>query len=209
MPVSRTLRFVYIHVPKCAGTSVTLALNAAGAEMELVGRASMSERGKFNEVWLHHVRASKLEEHVNPEIWNSFFKFAFVRNPWDWLVSLYYYRKRGVMPVGGVGRDEGQADVEAFQCWLRLVCRSQTQGRRGASYYLINRSGELAVDFVGKYETLARDFKLICERLGIVSDLPHLNATVRTTYRRYYDQELIDLVAASYWEDIKRFGYTF
>ncbi len=74
---------------------------------------------------------------------------------------------------------------------------------------LVDESGNLLVDFVGKFENLDQDFQSICQKVGISASLPHINKSKRTNYQDYYDAETRDLTARLYAEDIERFGYTF
>jgi hypothetical protein len=74
---------------------------------------------------------------------------------------------------------------------------------------LVDESGSLLVDFVGRFESLETDFKTICDKVGITANLPHINKSDRTAYQDYYDAETRDLTARLYAEDIERFGYTF
>src|SRR5580658_4759926 len=96
MPVSDNLKFIYIHIPKCAGSSVRRALQQAGATMTFEGAASEDQRRSFKIQWLHHFTAASLQPLVSRYAWKTYFKFAFVRNPWDLLVSFYHFHKMRV-----------------------------------------------------------------------------------------------------------------
>jgi hypothetical protein len=74
---------------------------------------------------------------------------------------------------------------------------------------LVDESGNLLVNFVGKFENLDEDFQSICRKVGISASLPHVNKSKRTCYQDYYDPETRDLTARLYAEDIERFGYAF
>ena len=93
MPVCRSPAFIFIHIPKCAGTSITTALTQAGCVLEFTGPAPLDVRLDFNLMWLHHTPARKLRSMVAAADWEGAFKFAIVRNPWDRLVSLFHFRK--------------------------------------------------------------------------------------------------------------------
>lgn len=94
MPVCHDPAFVFVHIPKCAGSSITDALVRSGCLLSFQGAASLDYRLLHNVQWLHHAPARVLREILPPEFWQSAFKFAVVRNPWARLVSFYHYRRR-------------------------------------------------------------------------------------------------------------------
>jgi hypothetical protein len=77
--------------------------------------------------------------------------------------------------------------------------------------FVCSPSGELLVDYVGKYESLATDFRTICERIGIEPSLPHLNepSSAPRPYQEHYTPETVELVRRAFAPDIERFGYEF
>jgi hypothetical protein len=91
MPISHSKKFIFVHIPKCAGTSVHHVLSRCSSDYVLVGAASLSERIRFGEAWLHHATGIRIRRALSAEQWNTYFKFTIVRNPWDRLVSLYHY----------------------------------------------------------------------------------------------------------------------
>ena len=60
-----------------------------------------------------------------------------------------------------------------------------------------------------RYENINEDFKLLQNKLKWYEPLPHANATVECDYKKYYNDELINIVADHYRQDIKEFGFTF
>ena len=92
MPVSHRLKAIFIHIPKCAGTSVVNILSNYDDALEFVGPASVSQRVELNTYHLNHVTAKHLKSVIPPDVWESYYKFTFVRDPWSRLVSIYYYR---------------------------------------------------------------------------------------------------------------------
>jgi hypothetical protein len=185
---------------------------------------------------LSHLTARQYVEcrYLSPELFGDYFKFGFVRNPWDRMVSMYKYF--GYQRICGfnefVCRDFGK-DLWRTMRWF--VC-PQTE-------YLCDENGELIVDFVGRYEALQADFHEVCRRLGLPpTDLPHVNDTrsgqaradttigrelrklksypwwllrgrslarIRRPYMDYYNDESREHVSRLYRSDIERFGYSF
>lgn len=211
MPICHKLKFIFIHVPKCAGTSISEALTAAGADLEYNGRATARQREIFRQVWLHHIPAEIMYHHLSPEIWRSYYKFSFVRNPWDWLVSVYHrHGARRTRPAN----EEGDyvptaAEVEQFQSWAGAVCARDFAKKRGATYYLTGKNNDSLMDFVGKYESIGQDFDHICRTIGISVPLAHTNASRRGGYRHYYTPSLAERVGDVLKDDVEAFGYDF
>jgi hypothetical protein len=75
--------------------------------------------------------------------------------------------------------------------------------------WLKDDHGELSLDRIGRFESLAEDFEVIRDALGMGGPLPHMNATEPSDYRAFYDDTAIDTVARWFAEDIDYFDYAF
>ena len=140
------------------------------------------------------------------------FKFCFVRNPWDRLVSLFFYLKQNRHQA--VRHYE---DFSAFCLDLETVnippvgsynSKGLSQARPQLDW-LVDDAGELFVDFAGRYESLDRDVKHICQVLGITGELVQSNCSKHRPYQEYYDARTRNIVAKTYRTDIEKFGYEF
>ena len=211
MPVSVEHSFVFVHIPKTGGTSIQVALRGAAITLGLVGMSTPDQREKLGitDAWLHHIPAIELRHILGTAAWDRFFKFAFVRNPWERLVSLYHFQ-----------RDQFAASPDFRQRWPEIAARFATthsfgewlRGGPGPTLQLdriADREGRLLVDFVGRFEQIERDFSYVQQRIGIMASLPHLLRSEHRPYRDYYDDEAHDLVAHHYRRDIEGFGYDF
>lgn len=188
MIVSDSHEFVFFHIPKCAGGSVTRAL----------ADISRRELGP-------HTGMPFAVEHLG-EKFDRYFKFAFVRNPWDRMVSRYEYAKQrqGAMEPGGF--HESRASFGAFVGW-QLTDSPSTQWHWLTEPQTHTR---VMVDFVGRVERMQADFDVVCERIGIAPrELGVHRATEHGPYREYYDAGLRDVIAGAYAQDIEGFGYEF
>lgn len=212
MLISRRHRFIFVHVDKAAGTSVQAALAPFAdrftgsrlrrriADLGPVARLPLlRDLVEFGE----HPAAVFIRRALPPATWDGCFKFAFVRNPWDRLVSRHRYLRRSP-----TNRNHARAVRMDFPEFARDEMRRDRLHLRQTGY-LCDRDGRLLVDQVGRFENLAEDFRGICDRLGVSCQLPHLNASDKADYRSYYDSSLRDEVGAHFAADCRLFGYHF
>lgn len=222
-------RCIFIHIPKAAGISVEqfflarLGLDWAHREPLLLRYNSDPRLGPER---LAHLTASEYVDcgHVTAEVFSSYFKFSFVRNPWARLVSEYKFRNH----------------VKRYTFKDFVFHHLPRPGPSDAYRHVLPQfdflhapDGRLLVDFVGRFETLQEDFDQVCARIGLDdSRLPHSNssqhgATLRRVrllnalfrkrdrqplyaqYPEYYDDETRDQVTRMYQKDIDAFGYAF
>lgn len=138
-------------------------------------------RHRFRE----HESAGGIRKRLEPEIWNSYFKFCFERNPFDRAISLYHWRHRS---------GKKQVDLNDYL----LVA----PGADLSNWDLYNQDGFLRVDFVGRYERLQEDFDQICKKIGLGESLalPKSKHEVRRDRKPY--QELLNADARNRIETV-------
>jgi hypothetical protein len=214
MVVSYSHRFAFIHVPKTGGSSVSIAL-ARYAEPAM----DYGPNRWLDRIGIHvnhfapyrskrfrlHTPAETLRQQLPPEVFGRLFKFAFVRNPWDLLVSSYHF----VRSTPRHHRSRQTRRLESFEHYVEYELQ---RDKLSQARMLTDRDGRLLVDDVGHFETLPYDFARICRRLGIRARLPHVNRTAgggRSDYRDFYTPWLRDRVAEHFAAEIGLFGYTF
>jgi len=86
--LSHKYKFIFIAIPKTGSSSIRYALN---------DYSDIRSKNDPNSPYAHHVPASKLKEHIG--CWEEYFKFAFVRNPWDLVVSSYFYQQEAAEDI--------------------------------------------------------------------------------------------------------------
>lgn len=145
--------------------------------------------------YYEHMPAWRVKTYIGDEIWNSYFKFSFERNPWDRQVSFYAYKTRHKKPP------------PSFDVFCRDKRRAYVQ-----NWDLYTIDGKVALDFVGRYENLEADFRKVSERIGLAETLklPKANTSERpATYREFYTDATREMIGDWYRREIEYFGYTF
>ena len=145
-----------------------------------------------------HMPASLVRAYVGEEIWRSYFKFAFDRNPWDRQVSWYFYKTKS------------KGRRPSFERFMRSRRRAFVD-----NHDIYMQGGAVAVDFVGRYEELDADLNKALKMIGIGRQVavPHSNVTPnkaeRQDYRSYYTPQTEALVREWYALEIALLGYGF
>jgi hypothetical protein len=203
--------FLFIHIDKAAGSSIQLALKDYASPRtnrrvlrRLVWLGSLNRLGLYRSIeFPEHVSAKTVRSCLPSEIYAEMFKFAFVRNPWDRLVSRYSYLLKNE-------KHPRHHLVKAMKGFDEYVRWEIGRGSRTFQYpFVADSAGKLIVDFVGYFERLNEDFTKICGRLGVAAELPRANASSHRDYRTFYTPELRDLVGREFQRDVQLFGYTF
>jgi hypothetical protein len=200
MLLSRQKRFLFVHIQKTGGTSLHQALQSAIPDLE-------TYRGT-------HDHAAWARAHLGAE-WDGYFKAAFVRNPWERLVSWYSMiaeQSEDPFRLWKYVR-EGAGSFEEFLD----RCTDTIEDIDGTKSFLFNQldyisdgQGRLLVDFIGRFENLEQDAARLFAHLGVPSPtLPHARKSRHRHYSTYYTERTRRLVGRRYQRDIDFFGFTF
>ena len=193
---------VWFNMPKVAGTSICLSL------------------GKDIDCDLDQIKEKNLSK-IKKD-----FKFAFVRNPYDRVVSCYLNqikkpnRDKNFYLEGmynGFWRFGGKFDPEmSFDEFVKAVSsipdKKANPHFRSQYTFISNKKGKIFVDFIGRFENLEKDYKKICQKAGLrtLPRLPKQNKTKkRKDYHAYYNSETKKMIALRYAKDLKYFNYSF
>ena len=204
MIISHKLKFIFIKTQKTAGSSIEADLSTFCGDEDIITKQFLLEiegfqPRNFGDFKDHH-GAKVIREKISPKIWDQYYKFCFERNPYDKMVSWYWDK----IWRGGF---EGSFKEFCFHC-----SNNPQKFPMGIELYTIDNIP--VVDFIGKYETLKKDFDQICTKLGI----PHQEklSRLRSGYRQkpdhysqYYDEETKKIIEKHYSREISMFGYSF
>lgn len=223
--ISHRHRCIFIHIPKCAGTSFEALLGHLDGHTGRSGQDHRSVR-MIQQPWLSPrvlTNAENAKDAVrrlrenfrtaaNPnnklmvtrEQFADYFKFTVVRNPWQRAWSWYRNAMRDPVQQNNYGIDP-TLDFSAFM--RRFV---GTGFLRPQTYWLRDYDGNIPMDYVARFETLQEDFAVICQRLGLgEATLPHRIEGGNSDPRAHFDRATIELIGDYYREEIELFGYRF
>lgn len=124
--------------------------------------------------FFNHMAARDIKRLVGEQVWTSYYKFCFERNPWDRVISLYYWRCRNKDPMPSIS--------EFIQSGALNVLK-----QRGIDLYTID--GEIAVDRVCLFENLEAELEAVHSRLGFPEKLalPRVKGAYRKDKQHYRD----------------------
>ena len=187
---------IFIHVPKNAGQSVRGTL--------------------FENLLPGHMKVFTYQLVYPKKVFDSYFKFAFTRNPWDRLASAYMFMKGG----GAHEKDRAWSErtltqYDNFESFVKNGLRTEEVQTwphfRPQVHFLRGQNGRIELDFIGRFENLQEDFNHVRDQLDLSGELLFINKTKtkREPYQTYYSEELREIAANVYKEDIETFAYKF
>lgn len=207
MIISHLHRFIFTAIPKTGTHSVREALRVhLGADDAEQARLFVEKRMPWPELARlghGHISLAEAQPVVGPDIFDSYFKFAFVRNPFDRFISYCAFATSR----------EGTFERDPRGVMRHLLFRAPPHNHivfRPQHSFVLANDGRMLADQLGRVEDMQGGYDAICERIGIATQsLGRKNSSAHAQYRDYYDQELIDGVARLYARDIDLFGYDF
>jgi hypothetical protein len=207
MIISHRHGFIFAAIPKTGTHSVRRALRAhlGPEDGEQVGLFVQSKLPypPIASIGHGHISLAQIRAFVGEEAFSRFFKFAFVRNPWDRFISYCAFMTREDSEFAERPRDVMRHFLFKDRPADHLLFFPQHT-------FLTDERGQLLTDAVGRVEEMQASYDAIARRLGLPStQLDKVNSTRRNDYREYYDRELIEGVAELYRRDIELFGYAF
>lgn len=207
MIISRLHSFIFVAAPKTGTHSVRQALREHMGDADIEqARLFVTKAFPMPELAAlrhGHITLAQVQPFLDPADFQSFFKFGFVRNPFDRFVSYCAF----------MTRDQDIFEREPQRVMHHLLFDAPPHDHilfQSQHQYLVGADGALISDFVGRVERMQHDYDEVCRRIGIASrPLDKVNASRRGDYRDYYNQQLIDGVAKLYARDLELFDYDF
>ncbi len=220
--INHSLSFTFIHVPKAAGTSLSIALSAysnycdieiGGTELGQAMQAAYRKRFGLAK----HATAPQIRQVIGAETWAKHFKFAFVRNPFARCLSTYHFLKKwhnlDAQFVNKLQSFNSFEDYVLSDMWE--TSNGPDQLFRPQTHWLCanQNSTDVLVDFVGHVETIDADLKTILDTIGIPDDkrqamvVPQLNKSKQSALAEIKNEEVIYKILTKYKLDFDAFCY--
>lgn len=187
--INNTNKFIFIHIPRTGGTSIEVPF------FKKASAGGMGMQTKHSNMWMWKEKMK--------DDWDMYYKFTFIRNPWDVVISKYLCGWYNSDLGGNIGHTSGKS-LEYF-----LDNYTTPDHEHGDTFLEYFDPDEM--DYIGRYETRAEDMEEISEQIGC-----KLDSSVRSKatgkkkhYTEYYDSTTREMVADKYAGDIEMFKYTF
>jgi len=202
---------IFIHTPRTGGTSIERMFGYEG------GTDTYDETKGMNQ---DHRTAAQMK-HSYSDLWDHCFKFGFVRNPWDKMVSMYLYRLHSPFYQTQVHEYENhyretRGEDVPFRTWLKRLkwvggVSVRARGCYNQLEYFKSENGNIIVDHIARFENFAEEWEFIKEKMGCTEDLIHLNRghIQKYDYRDFYDDNTKAVIEGRFADDIEHFGYEF
>jgi len=208
MLVSHRKRFIYTKTYKTAGTSVEsyfeqYCMPDGEWTLRHLREAYVGDCGiigyrgtnSTDEYWYNHMPAGEIRDKIGDAIWREYFKFCVVRNPFDKLVSAFFFENK-----------KGEHSVAEFRDWVKL--RGFVTDR---NQYVIDNT--VCIDYFIRYESLAEGIAHVCGIIGVPFE-PDRIQTFKSGHRDrqialcdLYDPATIKIVQDRFGFELEHFGY--
>ena len=219
MLVSHTKKFIFMKTSKTAGTSVEVYFepfclpegewkfshyrDETITDYGIIGYRGMNA-SEVSPKFFNHISAGKLRDYVGVELWQEYFKFTVIRNPFDRLVSAFFHfhkHRNAAQYNAATG-----SDPEIFRSWIDARMFGRDHGA-----YLID--GKVAVDYFIRYENLNDGLQFVCDKIGApfnIARLPRLKSEYRDRTLKtkdFYDKTSEALVREAFKFEFDYFNY--
>jgi hypothetical protein len=215
--INHNLKAVFIHVHKTGGTYVSYMLHKYYGFKNYYLRRPDHDKFCLNkekktkyinyENRVHGVlKYYKTSPHLNkkmgmtPQKWDSYYKFCFIRNPYDKIVSAWNHVNRFRIPfLNYLNLTKTCNDVEYMHVFLPQIRN------------IINEKNQININFIGKFENLEADFQRVLINIGVKNIIHDVNKSMNKRehkdFYEYYDQETLNRVNLLLVEDFKSLPY--
>jgi hypothetical protein len=202
-------RAIFVHIPKAGGTSIENLLwleDKPRTEEDLWMGFVKPFYNKYQTGGLQHLLAKQIQIEVTTDVFNKYYKFCIVRNPWDKAVSQFTYMNKRADLRDFIGMKEGST----FEQYLGLITKKEHVQWKSQVDFVFNEQGDCLVDDIFKLEDIGELFNKLSSKLSLnIKEIPHHNKGNRKHYSEYYSVETKEIVSEIYADDIKQFQYTF
>jgi len=220
MIISHKHKFIFIHIPKTAGSSICETLiRACGYDPLNIKSVDPQELAVYkvdevdserNASDLHqHATYQTVYEYFMQHNWSieDYFVFSFLRNPWDWYVSIYCFNRKIYQ---NIQNHYNEKFWWAKECWDSPFDEWIKTKTGYNQFVYLEQDNKCQVDFLGKTENIQSSFNVICDRIGLpYCDVSRTNTNPHNHYSSYYNTETVSVVEQRCAKEIDYYKYKF
>jgi len=212
------LKSVYFFIPKVACTSIKSVI------AQYLGLNNFDNSTENTDVH-HQIDFPYIIKNEAINTYQHYFKFAFVRNPWDRLVSCYknkitdtpnlnnitYVKGVGVISLNNYGVNRFYAGM-SFQEFVDIIADTPDETSddhfKSQTRIISDNHGNIIPDYIGKFENISKDFMYVLKHIRLSEyKLPNLNksSTQKTCYQNFFNKKTEKIILKRYEQDINNF----
>jgi len=191
--INHKYKFIFIHFPSTGGTSIEDALSDGLEKFTMSSFEYPANSGKFYEAFAEKHLSPKISKKIYANYWDEYFKFTFIRNPFEWLFSLW--------SKGGRRRNN-----LSFEKWILNPTLAPHENQS-----ILKLESQLQeMNFIGRFENLQKDFDTICDTIKVQKKtLPHLCKFTKQDHRLFYNKRSQKNVEDLFSKYMEYFDYSF
>ncbi|UII31878.1 sulfotransferase family protein [Fulvivirga ulvae] len=145
---------------------------------------------------MYHDTAQEVKHQLSSEVFSGYYKFAVVRHPHDWLVSMYFFLKQRK----DIMLSKYFEKFHSFESFINYLYEFRMSNQKlnlfgdvyfqTVSDFLYDEEGCCLVDKIVRFENLPEDVDEVCEQLDLEITLPHRNKSKHDHFTQYYNEDL-------------------
>ncbi len=183
---------IFVHIPKAAGVSVNKSL--------------------FGNLGGGHRSIREYQDIYPKKTFQRYFKFTFVRNPYERVFSAFsFLKKGGFNERDALWSKDYLSKFNNFEAFVKEWVNPENIYRKNhftpQFEYLISKDGTIPLDFIGKVENMDQDFSFVCNKMNVPYTLQHLNSSFKKTAEECMDDEMKSIIRKAYSKDFELFSY--
>lgn len=203
MPISKKYKIIFIHIPKNAGESIEKTLDMYGGNPEETFWGILN-----NQIVLQHLTADELKKnYLKTSLWNDYFKFAVVRNPWSKAVSEYHW----YLKFGPHLQFHEWVDTLNYRIKLNNSININEIGHNIEQFrFIFDKNENLLVDKILRFENINFEFNQLCSKKNWNFNLIKSQSTAsiyKDDFQLFYDLKSLKTISNIYKKDIDLFDY--
>ena len=214
MIISHKYKFIFIAIPKSASQYIRKIIrpHLGSKDQEICMLFDNIQSKQYpNLKGVGHKSARRIKKEVGEKIWNSYFKFAFIRDPYERIISIFSFkRKKQITILKEKNKDNTINEIYNQNPFTKTYYHGKIQNffKKTQSHWIFDDNNNIMIDFVGSMNNLHNDLKYIFKKVGLPEyiEKPSINKSIQIdNYYKYYNNTLISLIHDDFSIDIENF----